>query len=689
MTTPSGLAASHTPGPFEAHAPHQSFWLWVMCLTGVDYFSTLGYQPSIAVQSAGLLAPLATVVLILVTLFGALPVYGYVARRSHEGQGSLGMLARLVSGWPGKILILVLLGFAATDFVITKTLSAADAAVHLIENPHWPWKPPEGVHSVGQQIGVTFGLLVLLGGMFLRGFREVIGLAVAIVGTYLMLNVVVIGAGLVYLTEHPQKFGHWVQMLEAGQWYLPHNPLGAAGGGWLTMAAVAMLLFPKLALGLSGFETGVAVMGHVRGRPDDDPNEPAGRILHTRLLLITAASIMSLGLLGSSVVVSTLVHPDEITPVSAAGELPKDEAGNPIRNPEDWPKKPAAGRALAFIAHAEGDIGTEGVCPLFGPIFGTVYDVSTIVILWFAGASAMAGLLNLVPKYLPQYGMAPEWARATRPLVILFTAINLLVTYVFRANVDAQGGAYATGVLMLMTSACVATVIDKFRLRMGVWVARVPWGFGLITAVFVYTTIANEIEKNFQGLTIASFFILSILATSFWSRFRRSRELRFGGFTMANAESRLLWDTIRHLELTILVPHRPGRRSLAQKEAQIRREHRIPRDLMVVFVEVQLADASEFVNEPVMEVHQEEGRFVMKITNAASIAHTLAAVSLEMAKVGRPPEIHFGWTDESPVSGTLGFLLFGEGNVPWMVRELLRKAEPKPEKRPLILIAGA
>ena len=118
-----------------------------------------------------------------------------------------------------------------------------------------------------------------------------------------------------------------------------------------------------------------------------------------------------------------------------------------------------------------------------------------------------------------------------------------------------------------------------------------------------------------------------------------------------------MWDTIRHLELTILVPHRPGRRHLADKEAQVRREHRIPRDLMIVFIEVELADASDFVNEPVLRVTQEEGRYVMKITGAASISHTLAAVALEMSKVGRPPEIHFGWTDESPVSGTLGFLL--------------------------------
>ena len=596
MNAPSGTA---TPAAQPAHAPHQSFWLWVMCLTGVDYFSTLGYQPSIAYENAGLLAPLATLVLVVVTLFGALPIYSYVAGRSHAGHGSIGMLAKLVSGWWGKGLVLTLLGFAATDFVITKTLSGADAAIHLITNPHWPLDVPDDATKTRQAILVTSFLLVLLGASFMRGFREVIGLAVGIVGVYLVMNLVVVGGGLLHLLDHPELFDSFLHRVRSGEWHLKEAPL--SGTGPLAILAISLLIFPKLALGLSGFETGVAVMPLVRGNPDDDPAEPKGRIRNARKLLILAALIMSVFLTASSVVVACLVPPEHLTKVDVHGHENHDIPNASLK---------AKDRALAYIAHGENPDGK--LLPFFGEWFGTAYDISTVVILWFAGASAMAGLLNLVPQYLPRYGMAPEWARATRPLVLMFTAINVAVTFIFKASVDAQSAAYATGVLVLMTSAGIASVIDLWQRRPErSWFTRIAWPFVLITLVFLYTTIANVIEKP-DGIKIATFFILSILLTSFASRILRSRELRFAGFKLADPESHLLWDAIRELERTILVPHRPGRRSLAAKEGQVRREHRIPRDLMIVFVEVQLADASDFVNEPVLKIEQQEGRRVGK-----------------------------------------------------------------------------
>ncbi|KQR22957.1 hypothetical protein [Deinococcus sp. Leaf326] len=227
-----------------------------MCLTGVDYFSTLGYQPGIAAVAAGALAPVATLVLVALTLLGALPVYRRVAAESPHGEGSV----RMLPGWPSKLL--VLLGFAATDFMITITLSAADAAAHLVQNPL-----VRG-HAAGWQMPVTLGLVLLLGGVFLKGLREAIGLAVGLVGLYLALNVVVIGRGLLEVAHHPAVLGGW------------QSTLTHYHGGWGGVALTALIVFPKLALGLSGFETGVSVMPQVRGGVGAD--EAAGRVRHTR-----------------------------------------------------------------------------------------------------------------------------------------------------------------------------------------------------------------------------------------------------------------------------------------------------------------------------------------------------------------------------------------------------------------------
>ena len=229
-----------------------------------------------------------------------------------------------------------------------------------------------------------------------------------------------------------------------GRYSVPQSAY--VGGDWRVL-----LFFPKLALGLSGFETGVAVMPLVRGLPDDDPERPAGRIRNRQKLLLTAAVIMSFMLVGSSLVTTILIRP--------AAMLTNGMAPN---------------RAMAFIAHG----GTAAhINPLFGEAFGTLYDVSTVAILWFAGASAMSGLLNLVPRYLPRYGMAPRWVELFRPLVLMFTCINLLVTWIFDASVENQGEAYATGVLVLMSSAAVAVVIDQWRKPAGRGLLRMPWGY--------------------------------------------------------------------------------------------------------------------------------------------------------------------------------------------------------------------
>ncbi|MFM8802427.1 MAG: amino acid transporter, partial [Planctomycetia bacterium] len=580
---------SHAAADQHQHHHHYAWWL-IMCLCGVDYFSTLGYQPSIAFEGAGTLAPVATLILVLVTLLGALPVYRHVAGETPDGVGSIGMIERLFHGWWNKVVVLVLVGFAATDFVITKTLSAADAAAHLVSNSYYATHVPAFLR--GEMI-VTCGLLVLLGGMFLKGFSEVVGLALVLVVAYLGMTAIVVGSGLFYLVTHPTLLQHWFAEISSGRYHLEHAPISGSGP-WVALG-IACIVFPKLALGMSGFETGVLQI-HLMEGTKDDPDDAAARIANTRRLLFTAAMIMSVFLIGSSLVTGT----DTLIP---AEELRLE----PV-------KGKAMDRALAYLAHGESP---HPICPLFGRVFGTAYDVSTILILWFAGASAMAGLLNMVPRYLPRYGMAPEWAAAYRPLVVAFTVINLLVTWAFRADVSAQGGAYATGVLVLMTSAAIATLVDIGHRPLpadgrGVLWRRVAQAyFFLVCLVFVYTTTANMIERP-DGIIIASIFIGCVLAISIFSRLWRAEELRLKEFRFADDAARMLWtDICLDGTFQVLVPHRPGQRSLAEKEAEIRRKHRIPAGVPIVFLEVHYGDTSEFENAPIIGVRQEGDFFVI------------------------------------------------------------------------------
>lgn len=632
---------------------HQSFWLWVLCLTGVDYFSTLAYQPSIAFAAAGRLAPIATIFLILLTLFGALPVYYHIAKQSPHGQGSIAMLQRLLSGWSGKILVLILLGFAATDFVITMTLSAADATEHLLHNPLWADVPP----LLRNQVVLTLFMLLMLGGLFLRGFREVIGIAVAIVAVFLGLNLLLVGQGLVNIASEPALLTQWWTDVRAGNLAMSeagHGPLS-----YFSILLLSALVFPKLILGLSGFETGVAVMPLIRGDRDDDPLIPLGRIRSARRLLVTSAIIMSCLLMGSSLVVTMLIPPEEL-----------------------HHNGPAMNRALAYLAHGEGP---RRLAPWCGETLGTVYDISTIAILWFAGASAMSGLLNLIPRYLPRYGMAPSWSTAMRPLVVIITVICLLVTVIFQANVEAQGAAYATGVMVLILSGCVAVSIEKYRQSVQAGARRIPWETIFITAVFLYATITVVIEKP-DGILIASSFVGGILLVSITSRIIRSGELRVVRFQFADNESSFLWQTLQHLEIPVLAPHRPGGRSLADKERELRERHHLTEDVPVVFVEVKLGDPSDFFQEPRLRIVPEEGRYVIKVERCTAVAPALAAIALTLSTGTKPVELHFGWSDESPMRVNLDFLLFGEGNVPWLVRDLVKRAEPDESKRPRVVI---
>ncbi|MFI6179020.1 amino acid transporter [Nonomuraea sp. NPDC051191] len=601
------------------HGPHVKHpWWRVMCLTGVDYFSTLGYQPGIAALAAGFLSPLATLFLVALTLLGALPVYRRVAAESPYGQGSIAMLEKLAPQWWGKIFVLALLGFAATDFVITMTLSAADATAHILENPFVP------DFLAGRRVIVTLVLLAALGGVFLMGFSEAIGIAVLLVLVYLALNAVVVATALTRVVQAPQVVVDWQRALSLDF----SSPL--------TMIGLSLLVMPKLALGLSGFETGVAVMPVVKG-------EVGQRIKGTKRMLTVAASIMSVFLICSSFVTTVLIPHEEF-----------EEGGR------------ASGRALAYLAHG-----------YLGDWFGTVYDVSTITILWFAGASAMAGLINLVPRYLPRYGMAPEWTGAVRPLVLVFSVIAFAITIIFDADVEAQGGAYATGVLVLMLSAAVAVTLSAYKKGQRGATA----GFSLITAVLVYTLVDNVIERP-DGVKIASFFIAAIVVTSLISRATRSTELRVTEVRLDALAEQYVNDACGDLHLIANEPHQRDQDEYHDKLRETWLNHRLRSSEPVLFVEVSVPDASEFETELHVRGEERYGHRILTIESSA-VPNSLAALLLHLRdRTGSVPHIYFHWTEGNPVVAMLRYLVFGGGDVPPLTREVLRQAEPDLERRP-------
>ena len=612
------LYTGHRLDLIEEHG-HTHPWYLVLWLTGVDYFSTLGYQPGIALLAAGALAPIATAFLVVVTLFCALPMYAQVARRSYVGLGSVAMLEALMPGWSGKILVLVLLGFAGTGFVVTMTLSAADAALHAIENPF--------LHTyVGDhQLAGTILLLAALAVLFLRGFNEAIGLATFVAVPYLLLNIVVLARGLYEVATHPAVLPGWKVAL-------------SARGDWTSIAIASGLIFPKLALGLSGFETGVSVMPLIRGGQGDDPGAPPERrIRNTQKLLAAAALIMSVMLMLSSLVTTLLI------PESAYR-----------------PGGPASGRAIAYLAHT-----------YLGDIFGSVYDVSTILILWFAGASAMVGLLHLIPRYLPRFGMAPLWVAYPRPLILVLFAISVAVTIFFGAQVEAQGGAYATGVLGLMLSGAIAAALALGR------EGRRAMSFycWCVAVIFGYALTGNVMERP-DGILIAGAFIFLTIIISGVSRYRRSTELRVSDITFCNPESRELWKEIVGKKVS-LVPIKTATLETRQKKCKEINEY-YKANHKLAFVHVFLLDnRSDFLSPLQVDVRLEDGNYVIQASGAIAIANSIAYLS----ELLDPIAIYLGLTQLNPMEQALRFLLFGEGETGMLVYTiLLRYWEHTPEQ---------
>jgi hypothetical protein len=275
--------------------------------------------------------------------------------------------------------------------------------------------------------------------------------------------------------------------------------------------------------------------------------------------------------------------------------------------------------------------------------------------------------------------MAPEWAKATRPLVVVFTAITLVVTWIFKADVEEQAGAYATGVLVFMTSGAFAVTLITWR--ESAWRRAM---FVTILAVFVYATALNIYERP-EGIKIASVFIVGIVISSFVSRVVRSTELRIQSVVLDEEARHYVRDVARG---TIrIVANRPDDGTEAEyrkKEREARQDHHIPPGEQVLLLEVKAGDASEFSD--VLEVEGVRiGPYRVLRTESPAVPNAIAALLLHIQTLtGKLPHVYFGWTEGNPIAYVLKFIAFGEGDTAPVTREVLRQAIDEPEKRPRV-----
>jgi len=298
----------------------------------------------------------------------------------------------------------------------------------------------------------------------------------------------------------------------------------------------------------------------------------------------------------------------------------------------------------------------------------------------------MAGLINIVPRYLPAYGMAPEWSKAVRPVVLVYTAVSIIITLAFQADVNAQAGAYATGILAMMVSGSVAVTISAARKRQRL--ATV--GFTVLSLILAYALVFNIIEKP-DGIAISLFFILGIIVISLVSRIYRTTELRVETIEFDHEARQLVQEVLdAKAGLNIIANQRQAgdRDEYLAKEAAQRGMNPVPNAANVLFLEVDVVDPSQFSRVLQVRGHVIDGFRVLRVESPA-VPNALAAILIALRdSTGVRPHCYFEWAEGNPIAHLFRYLLLGTGDTAPVVREILRELEKDAAQRPAIHVGG-
>jgi hypothetical protein len=230
-----------------------------------------------------------------------------------------------------------------------------------------------------------------------------------------------------------------------------------------------------------------------------------------------------------------------------------------------------------------------------------------------------------------------------------------------------------------MASASVAVTLAAWRNKQ----RAATYAFGLITLIFLYTTVVNIIERP-EGLQIAGLFILAIVVVSLISRIFRTTELRVQRFEFDPVAQRYIDEAARGTIRIIANRKQAGdEREYVLKERDIREDNLIPPQEPVLFLEVEVCDPSEFTTD-VMEIKGVEvaGYRILRAESSA-VPNAIAAFLLYLRdRYGKLPHCYFSWAEGNPLLFLFRYLILGRGDTAPVTREIIREHEPDPERRP-------